>query len=109
MGSGQSQHSTRADCSAAVMPPLAPSPMPWRVTSCDVVGDHRLHVQFRDGSAGDVQFTPAAFRGVFAHLVDPAKFAEAEVVLGAVTWPGELDIAPDRMHADIKRTGVCVL
>lgn len=91
------------------MPPLASSRMAWRVTSCDIVGDHRLHVRFRDGLEGDVQFTPAAFHGVFAHLIDPAMFAEASVVLGAVTWPGELDIAPDRLHADILRDGVCVL
>ena len=91
------------------MPPLSSSPMPWRVTACDVVGDHRLHVRFRDGSEGDVQFTSAAFTGVFAHLVDPAEFAKVEVVLGAVTWPGELDLAPDRLHFDIKQSGVCVL
>ena len=91
------------------MPPLTGSPMPWRVISCEVVGPHRLHVCFRDGLQGDVQFTPSAFYGVFEHLSDPAKFAEAEVVLGAVTWPGELDIAPDRIHADIEREGVCVL
>ena len=91
------------------MPPLQASSRPWRVTSCEVIGDHRLHVRFRDGLEGDVQFTPTAFYGVFAHLVDPARFAEAKVVLGAVSWPGELDIAPDRIHADIKRAGVSVL
>jgi len=31
------------------------------------------------------------------------------VHLGAVTWPGELDLAPDAMHAAIRRTGVWVL
>jgi hypothetical protein len=46
---------------------------------------------------------------VFAHLVDPAKFAEVRVEMGAVTWPGELDLAPDRMHADIIARGECVL
>lgn len=91
------------------MPPLQPSAMPWRVASCEVIGDHRLHVCFRDGLEGDVQFTPTAFHGVFAHLADPTKFAEVDVVLGAVTWPGELDIAPDRIHADIKRSGISLL
>ncbi|MGF1550084.1 MAG: DUF2442 domain-containing protein [Sphingomonadaceae bacterium] len=90
-------------------PPLKDSKMPWRVTACKVIGDHRLHVRFRDGLEGEVRFSPAAFHGVFEHLRDPERFAEAEVVLGAVTWPGELDIAPDRMHADIKREGVCIL
>lgn len=91
------------------MPPLQNSKMPWRVTACEVVGDHRLHVRFRDGLEGDVQFRQSAFYGVFEPLADPAKFAQAEVMLGAVTWPGELDIAPDRIHSDIKRDGICVL
>ncbi len=83
--------------------------MPWRVTACQVIGDHELRVRFRDGLVGEVRFTSSAFHGVFAHLRDPARFAEAEVVLGAVSWPGELDLAPDRLHADIKRDGICVL
>ena len=91
------------------MPPLAGSKMPWRVAACEVVGSHRLHVRFRDGLEGYVQFRPSAFQGVFAPLADPSRFAEAEVVLGAVTWPGELDLAPDAMHAEIKRYGEWVL
>ena len=109
MGAGKPEHSARADCAADVMPPLSDSAMPWRVEACEVVGEHELHVRFRDGLEGDVRFTARAFHGVFEHLRDPAKFAEAEVVLGAVTWPGELDIAPDRMHADIARAGICIL
>ena len=92
-----------------MIPPLGESKMPWRVTSCDIVGSYRLRVRFRDGSEGDVQFGPSFFYGVFAHLIDPAKFAEVDVVLGAVTWPGELDMAPDAMHAEIAAHGVWIL
>jgi hypothetical protein len=91
------------------MPPLTGSKMPWRVVACEVTGEHRLHVRFRDGTEGDVQFRPSAFYGVFAHLIDQTKFAEAYVDLGAVTWPGELDLAPDAMHAEIKAHGTWVL
>ena len=68
-----------------------------------------MQVRFVDGVEGMVRFQPGFFRGVFAHLTDPARFAEASVEMGAVTWPGELDLAPDRMHEDIVACGECVL
>lgn len=43
--------------------------------------------------------------GVFAALADPAVFAQVTVEHGAVTWPGEIDLAPDSMHAAIAATG----
>ena len=42
-------------------------------------------------------------------MIDADRFAEARVEMGAVTWPGELDLAPDRMHDDIVAHGECVL
>jgi hypothetical protein len=74
-----------------------------------LIEDRVIQVRFVDGLEGVVRFTPGFFRGVFAHLVDPSRFAEATVESGAVTWPGELDLAPDRMHADIIAQGECVL
>jgi hypothetical protein len=44
--------------------------------------------------------------GVFAALLDPSLFAQATIEYGAVTWPGELDLAPDAMHAAIREHGV---
>jgi hypothetical protein len=77
----------------------------WRVTEVSVVGDYAVRVRFVDGLEGIVRFLPGFFRGVFSHLSDPAKFRQVEVVGGAVTWPGELDLAPDAMHEEIKRRG----
>ena len=91
------------------MPPLADSKMPWRVVAMTVADDRALRVRFVDGTEGTVRFEPSFYRGVFAHLLDPAAFAEIRVEMGAVTWPGELDLAPDRMHQDIKKHGECVL
>ena len=42
-------------------------------------------------------------------MADPARFAQAFVVHGAVTWPGEIDLAPDAMYAEIKKLGRWVL
>jgi hypothetical protein len=41
--------------------------------------------------------------GVFAALADPSFFAQATLETGAVSWPGELDLAPDAMHAAIQQ------
>ena len=108
MGGGKRGRATREDCSPAVIPALE-SRAPWRVTNMQFIGAHAMKVRFVDGVEGVVRFEPGFFRGVFAHLVDPDHFAQAEVTMGAVTWPGELDLAPDRMHDDIVARGECVL
>lgn len=41
--------------------------------------------------------------GVFERPKDPEFFAQARVVQGAVTWPGELDLAPDAMYDALKK------
>ena len=108
MGRGERGHEPREDRSAPVMPPLRDG-APWRVTDMHLSGDRAMQVRFVDGVEGIVRFEPGFFRGVFSHLVDPSRFAEALVEMGAVTWPGELDLAPDRMHDDIVARGECVL
>jgi hypothetical protein len=77
----------------------------WRVSEVQVVDDHAMRVRFKDGLEGTVRFLPGFFQGVFAHLTDPTQFRQATVVNGAVTWPGELDLAPDAMHREIKARG----
>uniref|UniRef100_UPI0035CC69A8 DUF2442 domain-containing protein n=1 Tax=uncultured Sphingomonas sp. TaxID=158754 RepID=UPI0035CC69A8 len=108
MAGGEYWDHAREDRSAQVMPPIV-SRSPWRVTDLQIIEDRAMKVCFVDGLEGIVRFTPGFFRGVFAHLVDAARFREARVDMGAVTWPGELDLAPDRMHHDIRDHGECVL
>ena len=47
--------------------------------------------------------------GVFEPLKDPAIFSQVRVESGAVRWPGEIDLAPDAMYSEIKRTGEWIL
>ena len=108
MAGGERGNATRSDCAATVMPPIQ-SKAPWRVVDMSLLGDRSMRVRFVDGVEGVVRFGPTFYRGVFAHLVDAERFAEARVEMGAVTWPGELDLAPDRMHDDIVAHGECVL
>lgn len=108
MGRGELGQSSRADCAAAMMPELK-SGAAWRITDMQLLADRAMQVRFVDGVEGMVRFGPNFYRGVFAHLIDADRFAEARVEMGAVTWPGELDLAPDRMHDDIVANGECVL
>ena len=77
----------------------------WKVESLRIISDNAISVRFTDGLEGTVRFQPGFFRGVFAHLVDPALFRQVSVINGAVTWPGGLDLAPDGMHKEISQRG----
>lgn len=81
----------------------------WRVSEVQVVDDHAVRVRFKDGLEGTVRFGPGFFRGVFTHLAEPSQFRQVTVVNGAVTWPGELDLAPDAMHREIKKQGEWII
>ena len=83
--------------------------MEWDVTEVKVVGEFALKVRFRDGREGAVKFLPSFFRGVFKHLATLSEFQKVQVVDGVVSWPGELDLAPDAMYAEIKRSGEWLL
>ena len=72
----------------------------------------RLRVRHNDGVAGVVDMSRlihAAHAGVFAMLKDEAVFRQVFLDLGAVAWPGEIDLAPDAMHDEIAAHGEWIL
>lgn len=83
--------------------------MYWNVTKVEPQQHLLLKVKFEDGLEGTVRFKPSHLTGVFEALKDEAYFKQAFVNYGAVTWPGELDLAPDAMHKEIKDHGEWVL
>ncbi len=91
--------------SAADVAPSIRPVMPWRVVSVEALRGYRLRVRFLDGLEGVVdmsELVSSQNAGVFAALVDSEAFNRAFVELGAVCWPGGLDIAPDAIYAEIK-------
>lgn len=81
---------------------------PWDVRDLVPLQDYRLAVRFTDGTAGIVDLSARVVSpkaGVFAQLRDPDTFAQVYIEYGAVTWPSEIDLAPDAMHDEIKAHG----
>ncbi len=100
----QTKRTSGEDRASRLAPPPRPG-APWRVTSVETLPGHRLQVRFVDGVEGAVVFRSSFFRGAFAPLADERRFREARIVNGVVTWPGDLDIAPDAMHDEIAAHG----
>ena len=47
--------------------------------------------------------------GIFANLKDLEIFNQVHIVDGAITWPGEIDLAPDAMYYEIKYKGEWII
>ena len=77
--------------------------MYWDVVEVRPESDYGLFVRFQDGLSGHVRLQEDELTGVLAPLKDPLFFARVYIDGGAVAWPGEIDLAPDAMHAEITR------
>ena len=83
--------------------------MEYDVVNVQALQPMALHVQFADDTAGKVRFEPSRLTGVFEVLKNPIVFVQARVEAGAVTWRGNLDLAPDAIYAEIKSHGEWIL
>lgn len=90
---------------------IAPT-MPWRVAMVTPLADYCLKVSFLDGTSGEVDLSGLILgnnAGIFQALRDPELFAKVYLEHGVVTWPGEIDLAPDAMYEVIKKYGKWVI
>ena len=98
---------TAEDCSTGII--LTAS---WRLVEVAALPGYQLKVRFLDDTEGLIDMSRLIFSdkaGVFATLRDPTLFTQAHLELGVVTWPGEIDLAPDAMYEEIKQHGKWVL
>jgi hypothetical protein len=75
--------------------------MYWDVVEVKPESDYSLFVRFKDGLNGRVKLNLDDLTGALEPLRDPSFFERVFVDRGAVAWPGEIDLAPDAMYADI--------
>ena len=84
-------------------------PVP-QVMEGGALGGYRVYLRFKDGVEGEVDLRPILmpFRGVFAELKDPKKFAKLWVDLEAATivWPNGADVAPEVLYESVLRSHV---
>lgn len=85
---------------------------PWRLTHVKALEEYILEVTFTDGAHGFVDmryFIHQENAGVFKALRDKNIFNQVHVYFGAPTWPGEIDLAPDTLHALVLISPHCTL
>jgi hypothetical protein len=75
--------------------------MYWDVIEVKPEPDYCLFVQFKDGLQGRVRLRREDLTGALAPLRDVQFFKQVFIDYGAVAWPGEIDLAPDAMYAQV--------
>jgi hypothetical protein len=75
--------------------------MHWDVVEVRAEPGYCLFVRFKDGLSGRVCLRQEDLTGVLAPLRNPEFFEQVFIDCGAVAWPGEIDLAPDAMYAQV--------
>jgi hypothetical protein len=68
------------------------------VSLVKTVADFGLLLTFANGEQRHFDMRPYLHYPVFRRLENPAFFALARVDYSTVTWPGEIDIAPETLY-----------
>ena len=70
------------------------------VDSVEAVPDYGLLLTFNSGERRRFDMRPYLRYPVFRRLENQAYFSLARVDYGTVTWPGNIDIAPETLYDD---------
>ncbi len=76
--------------------------MYWDATVVQPLEDFRIYVELQDGRKGIFDMKPYLNRGIFNELKSINYFNQVYISFGAVTWPNEQDIAPERLISELK-------
>jgi len=68
------------------------------VTCVTATNDHQLMLEFENGECRIFNMRPYLAKAPFGPLKNIAQFKLARVENGTVTWPGDLDIAPETLY-----------
>lgn len=75
--------------------------MYWDVMTVKPLPNFRIYVEIRDGRKGVFDLNPYLDHGAFHELRDIHYFNQVGILLGAVTWPHEQDIAPETLLSEM--------
>jgi hypothetical protein len=75
-----------------------------QITEVKPLEKYKLFLRFDDGVSGVIDVSDIAGRGVFEAWNRDGIFERVRITtLGALEWPGELDLCPDSLY--LKLTG----
>src|SRR3954462_13072843 len=80
-------------------------PVEYEVVAVRPLPGFQLDVEFADGTRGRFDYSELIHRedaGIFIPLRDVSFFNRVGIEHGAITWPGEIDLAPDAMYDRLK-------
>ena len=77
--------------------------MRWDVVEVIPEPGYCLFVRFKDGLNGRVRLRLEELTVALTPLRNVPFFKRAYIDYGAVAWPGDIDLAPDEMHAHVAR------
>lgn len=72
-----------------------------KVTECTPLPGYKLHITCSDGASGVFDMSKYIGRGVFKAIASPDVFNSVRVAFGVPTWPGDVDIAAERVRSDM--------
>ena len=78
--------------------------MYWDVVEVRSVAPRELAVRFQDGLSGLLHIDLSFCTGVFDPLRSDHLVGTAQIENGVLVWPNGLDLAPDTMYREIKRS-----
>ena len=83
--------------------------MYWDAKVVKPLSDYRIFVEVVDGRKGVFDMKPYLERGVFRELKNINYFNQVGIVLGAIPWPHEQDIAPETLWAELRPLDECAM
>ena len=70
-----------------------------RITEAKPIERFRVSLRFDDGTSGTVDLSHLAGRGVFSAWLQDGVFEQLLIgPIGALKWPGDLDLCPDALY-----------
>jgi hypothetical protein len=76
----------------------------YDVIEARYVGDYVVWLQFRDGTAGEIDLSHELHGEMFESLREPAVFRQFQIhpEFRTLVWPNGADVAPEFLHDHIR-------
>ena len=74
--------------------------MEWDIIDLEYIEKYKLKLTFKDGETGIIDLGDYSKKdGVFSNFSDLDFFKKVYIDSGVLTWPGNVDIAPETIYS----------